>query len=159
MKHASYDPTCDICRTNAGEEEAQAVVFENDLWLVRHTPPPYPVAGWLMMHTQRHVQGPAHFTDEEAANFGPALRHISKALEAATGALRIYTVAYGESVPHMHAHLAPRYAQMPGNSIGWGVADLYRGVAAGELDPIPAEEAERVIDALRSTLAADPPPR
>ena len=159
MKHASYDETCDICCTNAGGEGSETVVFENDLWFVRHTPAPYPLAGWLMMHTQRHVQGPAHFTDNEARYFGPGLRHLSRKLEEVTGALRVYTVAFGESVQHMHAHLAPRYEQMSQSLIGWGVADLYRGVAVGEMEPVPAGEVDRIIVSLRDALAADPPPR
>jgi len=118
MRHPSYDSACDVCHANAGEAPSPGgVIFANDLWFVRHTPPPAPLAGWMMLHPQRHVQGPAHFTDEETENFGPVLRHLTRTLEKVTGALRIYVVAFGESVPHMHAHLAPRYAHFARNSV------------------------------------------
>ena len=85
------------------------------------------------MIAKRHVGGPAHFDDREARAFGPALRHFERVLERVTGALRIYTAALGESHPHFHAHMVPRYAAMPRDARGWSVFDLQRAVAAGEL--------------------------
>jgi len=77
MKHPSFDDACGICKGNASGSE----LFENDLWLVRSMPPHIGVPGWMMMTSQRHVPGPAHFNDEEAANFGLALRHFERVLE------------------------------------------------------------------------------
>ena len=67
----------------------------------------------MMLISQRHVAGPAHFDDREAASFGPTLRHLERTLEELTGALRIYTAAMGESHPHFHCHMVPRYAETP----------------------------------------------
>lgn len=159
MRHGSHDPACGICRANAGEAPiAGGVIFENDLWLVRHSPPPYGVAGWMTLHSQRHVGGPAHFDDAEAASFSPTLRHLERTLENVTGALRIYTAAMGESFPHLHAHMVPRYAQMPDDAKAWAVFDLQRRAAAGEVSVDPAE-VERIIAEYRERLAKDPPPR
>jgi diadenosine tetraphosphate (Ap4A) HIT family hydrolase len=135
------------------------VVWEDDLWFVRHIAPPYPLAGWTMFHTQRHVQGPAHFNDVEAARFGPVLRHVTKALEQATGALRIYVVAFGESTPHMHAHLIPRYEKMPKDLVAFGVADIMRGVPKGELPAADPKQAAEVVEKLRQSLKKNPPPK
>lgn len=160
MKHASYDPKCGVCKQNAGEIDIPGgVLWQNDLWLVRHGAPPYTLAGWTMFHAQRHVQGPAHFNDAEAASFGPVLRHVTKALEEVTGAPRVYFVAFGESVPHMHAHIAPRYASLPATSAAFGIADLYRSVAKGEAKGATAEEAMGVALKLKQALAKNPPPR
>jgi hypothetical protein len=42
MRRGSHDPACGICRSNAGEAPvAGGVIFENDLWPVRHSPPSY----------------------------------------------------------------------------------------------------------------------
>ena len=60
------------------------------------------------MHARRHVVGPVEFNDCEAAEFGPVLRRVSDALQAATGAKRIYTCFMSESSPHLHVHLVPR---------------------------------------------------
>ncbi|MCY4111535.1 MAG: hypothetical protein OXF96_06300 [Chloroflexi bacterium] len=160
MRHPSYDPACDVCHANAGEAPSPGgVIFANDLWFVRHTPPPAPLVGWMMLHPQRHVQGPAHFTDEETENFGPVLRHLTRTLEEVTGALRIYVVAFGESVPHMHAHLAPRYAQMPNDAVAWSLSDTFRQVAGGELPGADQGDVDRIIADYRAALEADPPPR
>ena len=43
-----------------------------------------------------------------------------------TGALRIYTVAMGESFPHFHGHMVPRYAETPGDVKTYGVFLLSR---------------------------------
>ena len=159
MKHASYDSSCGICHFNAGEVDSPGgVIFENDLWHVRHTGAPFPLAGWFLLLPQRHVQGPARFTDAEAANFGPALRHFMRTLEVVTGAPRSYVVAFGESVPHMHAHMVPRYADLPDPDVAWGLADRFRGIAAGAREGIPEAEVMSTIEAYRAALAKNPPP-
>ena len=158
MLHPSHDPACGICRTNADATSIPGgLVFENGLWLVRHLMPGRGVHGWMMVQSQRHVSGIAHFSDEEAANLGPALRHLQRVLEEVTGALRIYTAAMGESFPHFHCHMVPRYATMPRDASAWAVFDLFRASGEGEVRVDPNEVA-RITEAYRSALAADPPP-
>jgi diadenosine tetraphosphate (Ap4A) HIT family hydrolase len=157
MRHASHDASCGICQSNAGDRPiAGGIIWENDRWLVRHSPPPYGVAGWMTLQTQRHVGGPAHFDDAEAASFGPTLRHLEKVLEEITGALRIYTAAMGESFPHFHGHMVPRRASMPNDAKAWGVFDLQRQAAEGTVK-VDEAEVQRIIAAYRERLAADPP--
>jgi len=144
------EPTCGVCQSLDGPS-----LFEDDLWCVRHAEPAG-VPGWMLMMTKRHVGGPAHFDDREAAAFGPMLRYLSRVLEQVTGALRIYTAAMGESHPHFHAHLVPRYAAMPRDAKAWSVFDLQRAVAAGEI-PIDRAEIARVSEAYRRALAETRP--
>ena len=92
-------------------------------------------------------------------NFGPALRHFMRTLEVVTGAPRSYVVAFGESVPHMHAHLIPRYADLPDPDVAWGLADRFREIGDGAREGIDEAEVLRVIDAYRAALAENPPPR
>ncbi|NQW20301.1 MAG: HIT family protein [Chloroflexi bacterium] len=159
MKHDSYEASCSVCKANAGEVPSQGgVIWEDKLWFVRHVPSPYALAGWTMFNTQRHVQGPAHFNDEEAKAYGPVLRHISRTLEEVSGALRVYLVAFGESTPHMHSHLIPRYSELPSEYAAFGVADLMRGVASGAVPGVPEEEALAMANKLRDALKASPPP-
>lgn len=158
MKHPSYVAGCGICEANAGERPIPGgVVFENDLWLIRHAGPPYSVPGWMMLHSQRHVGGPAHFDDAEAADFGPALRHFERLLEQVTGALRVYTAAMGESFPHFHGHMIPKYAEMPFDAKAMAVFDLPRRAAAGEITA-DAAEVDRITVAYREALRDNPPP-
>ena len=149
-------PSCAVCTSLSGPARPTPI-FENDLWHVRHTGQPCGVVGWMLLISRRHVPGPAHFDDREARNFGLALRHFQRQLEEVTGALRIYTAAMGESSPHFHAHMVPRYVTMPKEAKAWAVFDLDRAARAGELSADPAEVA-RISDAYRQALAANPPP-
>lgn len=158
MRHDSYDATCGICKSNAGEGTATAdPVYENELWVVRRLGPGLGVPGWMMMISQRHVAGPAHFNDREAENFGISIRHLERVLEEVTGALRIYTAAMGESFPHFHCHMVPRYEKMPKDASAWEVFDLLRATGAGEVS-VDQKEAGRIAAAYRDALAAAPPP-
>jgi diadenosine tetraphosphate (Ap4A) HIT family hydrolase len=156
MKHASFDAGCGVCQSLAGAAPASAL-YEDDLWHVRHAEPAG-VPGWMLLITQRHVGGPAHFDDIEAAAFGPALRHFERVLERVTGAMRIYTAALGESHPHFHAHMVPRYQEMPRDARAWSVFDLQRAAGAGELI-IDRGEVERISEAYRRALHESPLPR
>lgn len=153
MKHPSFDETCGICRMN----DSGRALYADGLWAIFRLGSGLGVPGWLLLSTQRHVPGPAHFDDVEAATFGPALRHFAWVLEEVTGALRIYTAAMGESFPHFHAHLVPRYATMPNDAAGWAVFDLYRATQAGAV-PVDEAEVARVAEMYRAALAQRPPP-
>jgi diadenosine tetraphosphate (Ap4A) HIT family hydrolase len=156
MKHPSFEPTCGVCLSLSGPTPSPPI-YEDDLWHVRPAEPAG-VPGWMLLITKRHVGGPAHFDDREAASFGPALRHFERVLEEVTGALRIYTAAMGESHPHFHAHLVPRYREMPRDAKAWSVFDLQRAAGAGEI-AVDTAEVQRVSEAYRRALAATPPPR
>src|SRR4029079_14141052 len=131
-------------------------LYEDDLWHVRHAEPAG-VPGWMLLITKRHVAGPAHFDEREAAAFGKALRHFERVLEEVTGALRIYTAAMGESHPHFHAHMVPRYATMPRDENAWSLCDCQRALGAGAV-PVDRAEVARVSAAYRQALVAAPRP-
>jgi histidine triad (HIT) family protein len=154
--HPSFQSSCGVCQSLSGPAPAQAL-YEDDMWHVRHADAPYGVAGWMMLITRRHVAGPAHFDDDEARRFGLALRHFERKLEEVTGALRIYTAAMGESHPHFHAHMVPRYAQMPKDAKAWGVFDLQRAANAGEIPSVDPAEVLRISEAYRRLLVEGPP--
>jgi diadenosine tetraphosphate (Ap4A) HIT family hydrolase len=143
--------TCGVCQSLASPN-----LYEDDLWCVRHAEPAG-VPGWMLLISKRHVAGLAHFDDREAAAIGPALRHFERVLEQVTGALRIYTATMGESSPHFHAHMVPRYPTMPRDAKAWSVFDLQRAVGAGEV-AIDRAEVGRISDAYRHALATLPRP-
>jgi len=129
---AARDPACAVCRSLAGPN-----LYEDDLWCVRSADPAG-VPGWMMI-AQRHVAGPAHFDEREAATFGLALRHFERVLAQVTGAGRICTATMAESSPHFHAHVAP----------------LRRAVDGSEV-PIDRAEVTRISEAYRRALARAP---
>src|SRR5262245_29622111 len=109
----------------------------------------------MLLITKRHVGGPAHFDDREAAASGPALRHFERVLERVTGALRVYSAALGESHPHFHAHMVPRYATMPRDARAWSVFDLQRAAGANEV-AVDLDEVARLSAAFQAALRAEP---
>ncbi|MFO0555714.1 MAG: hypothetical protein U0271_45480 [Polyangiaceae bacterium] len=144
---------CGICRSVHGAERSpDDIVFENDLWHVRHFGAPYGVPGWLMLVTKNHFAGPWAFDEATTADLGPMLKRLTQVMLDTTGALRIYTAWMGESWPHFHAHLVPRYATMPKDAKAWGVFDLLRAATAGEITVDPAE-VKRLVAAYRAALA------
>jgi diadenosine tetraphosphate (Ap4A) HIT family hydrolase len=155
-KHPSFHPACGVCASLSGPTPARPL-FENQLWHVRHGGAPYGVPGWMMLISRRHVAGPGHFDPREAASFGPTLCHLQRVLEEVTGALRIYTAAMGESAPHFHAHMVPRYSTMPKDAKAWGVFDLQRAAGAGEIT-VDEAEVQRLSAAYERALADHPPP-
>jgi diadenosine tetraphosphate (Ap4A) HIT family hydrolase len=155
MTHPSFDAGCGVCNKLASSSPPP--VFENELWQVRAIDAPAGVPGWMMLVARRHVAGPAQFDEREVRSFGPTWCHLQKVLLEVTGALRIYTAAMGESSPHFHGHLVPRFADMPKDARGWSVFDLERAAKAGEI-VVDAEEVARLTGAFRSSLAASPPP-
>jgi diadenosine tetraphosphate (Ap4A) HIT family hydrolase len=151
----SFEADCGVCsklRTGSA-----GTLFENDLWHVRSADDPCGVPGWMMLITRRHVPGPASFDDREASSFGPTLRHLQRVLLDVTGALRIYTAAMGESSPHFHAHMVPRYAVMPKQAKAWAVFDLQRAAASQEF-AVDSLESARVASSYAQALCAAPPP-
>jgi diadenosine tetraphosphate (Ap4A) HIT family hydrolase len=139
------------------ESASRSAVFENDLWHVRPIDAPAGVPGWMMLVARRHVPGPAQFDAREIASFGPTWCHLQRVLLEVTGALRIYTAALGESSPHFHGHLVPRFADMPKDAKGWAVFDLERAAKASEI-AVDTAEVARLTQAFAAALRRDPPP-
>ena len=155
MTHASFDPSCGIC--NKLQASSPPAVFENELWHVRPIDAPAGVPGWMMLVARRHVPGPAQFDARETQSFGPTWCHLQRVLLEVTGALRVYTAAMGESSPHFHGHLVPRFEHMPRDAKGWAVFDLERAAKAGEVS-VDLGEVDRVTRAFSEALEHDPPP-
>lgn len=140
--------TCRICEANASN---QPTIWENEHWVLRHAAAPAGVAGWLTLYSRRHVRGIVDFTDEEALALGPTLRRIHGALEAASGAPRIYSAAMGESVPHFHIHAVPREADPNPSAVGWGVFLLQKEAAEGRIT-LAQDRVDSIVSAVAEAL-------
>ena len=127
---------------------------------------PIDLPGHLMLHAQRHVHGPTDFTDAESGNFTFACRHVERILLEVTGAERIYTVLIGETGPHLHAHLIPRFCDEklvamgvePKHGSAMGVFDLCRACSAEEGKHADRAEVARVEAEMTKRLAESPMP-
>ncbi|KGR74324.1 HIT family protein [Ureibacillus manganicus] len=108
--------SCFICDKHSGKiQTAGTVIYQNEYIYVGHIDsngePNY--LGHLMIDLKRHVPTLGDMNFEEASTFGVTMAKISKALKESENAEHIYAVVSGNSVPHVHMHIIPRYPNTP----------------------------------------------
>lgn len=107
-------PGCFTCEVNAGKRQTPGgSIYEDDHWLADHGVPRL-VRGYVVLKPKRHVHELADLLPDEAATLGVAARKLLAAMRSALLTERIYICSFAESVQHLHFHLLPRYADMPG---------------------------------------------
>jgi diadenosine tetraphosphate (Ap4A) HIT family hydrolase len=84
---------------------------------------PSPLAGWLVVTSDRHARGLYDLADEEAAALGGVAARVMRAQREALGAEHVYAFALGDVLRHFHLHLVPRYADTPARLRGRGCFD------------------------------------
>ena len=110
--------TCELCHQESSEQEPPGGwVVRTDLWSAG-VGPGFEVPGWLFLQLRRHAEGPMGMDDAEAAELGPLVSRLTAGIQAATGAERVYMVAFGELFPHFHVLLAPRMPFAPADELG-----------------------------------------
>jgi len=106
----TYPPDCGVCQENSGKKEIpHGIIWENNNWLLRHTPPPYGIAGWFTLQAKRHVPHAGYFNDIETTEIGPLMKKFCTIIQTVTKCEKVYLAALGESHPHFHLHFVPRY--------------------------------------------------
>lgn len=61
----------------------------------------------------RHVAEPTELTSDEAARFWQEVLIVGRAIEDVMQPIKLNYNLLGNSVPHLHAHIVPRYADDP----------------------------------------------
>jgi diadenosine tetraphosphate (Ap4A) HIT family hydrolase len=61
----------------------------------------------------RHVAEPTELTDDEAVAFWRELLHVGRGLERVLEPVKLNYDLLGNSLPHLHVHVVPRYADDP----------------------------------------------
>jgi diadenosine tetraphosphate (Ap4A) HIT family hydrolase len=61
----------------------------------------------------RHVAEPTELSPSEAALFWEELLHVGRAIESALDPVKLNYNLLGNSLPHLHAHVIPRFAEDP----------------------------------------------
>lgn len=149
------DQSCDICRwTREPSGFGDLEISRTSRWVLRHHLNPAPLAGWVLLCSARHVQGPADLDDLECSELGPMLRAASRAVREVTGCDRVYAIAFGQGAPHLHVHLIPRFDAEAGTR-AWLVADWYREVERGTRAAAGVEAVAAVVASLRRELRAE----
>jgi diadenosine tetraphosphate (Ap4A) HIT family hydrolase len=68
-----------------------------------------PIQGYVCLVSQIHAIELHDLADATATAFMRDARRVSKALAAATGAVKLNYEIHGNSLPHLHMHFFPRY--------------------------------------------------
>jgi diadenosine tetraphosphate (Ap4A) HIT family hydrolase len=147
---AGYTPEvatgCFACDVNLGRIAAPGgTVYEDDLWIADHGVSLL-VPGYLVLKPKRHVHELADLVPREAATLGTVLTTLHRAMREALAPERIYVCSFAETQHHLHFHMLPRYAYIP------GLADaLMSRLFAGEWRCSVAE-AEETAELIRQAL-------
>jgi diadenosine tetraphosphate (Ap4A) HIT family hydrolase len=61
----------------------------------------------------RHVVEPTELSDSDAATYGREVLRVGRAIEMAFSPIKLNYDVLGNTVPHLHTHIVPRYADDP----------------------------------------------
>jgi diadenosine tetraphosphate (Ap4A) HIT family hydrolase len=93
----------------------------------------------------KHVAEPTELSPDEAAAYWRELLRVGAALEERFGAVKMNYETLGNSMPHLHTHVMPRYADDP--KPGWPFP-----YAEDQPAPHPETEFRQDVEALRASL-------
>jgi diadenosine tetraphosphate (Ap4A) HIT family hydrolase len=94
----------------------------------------------------RHVVEPTELTAEEAERFWAELLHVGRAIERVFEPVKMNYNILGNSVPHLHVHVIPRYAIDPKPEWPFPFPDV-------DPPPFPEEELRRDVERLREAAS------
>ena len=101
---------CPMCRGAAADEELERIEVWKDAHWRLTVSLASEVAGFAYLEPRRHIAFVTDLDGDEAQTFGAALAASTRALKEETGADIVYIYIFGDSVPHLHVHLAPHRA-------------------------------------------------
>ena len=94
----------------------------------------------------RHVAEPMELAEDEAAAYWRDLLRVGRAIDTYFRPMKINLEIHGNTIPHLHTHVLPRYRDdpAPGGPIAWQ--------ALRTSDPIPDTTLQRQATDLRALL-------
>lgn len=105
---------CPICAGGRSEETPQGARFFAGAAVDAHLRRADIQRGLsIVLWHGRHVAEPTELDEQEAATFWRELLEVGRAIEAAFGPIKLNYNLLGSEVPHLHAHVVPRYADDP----------------------------------------------
>src|SRR6266511_2262674 len=107
---------------------------------------PSPIAGWLVLTSERHARAWYDLAPAELAALGPLAARVMAAQRAALGADHVYAFAIGDVLRHFHLHLVPRHADTPERLRG------RRCFEGRPEDALPEPEVARAAQAVAAAL-------
>lgn len=107
---------------------------------------PSPLAGWLVLTSERHARAWYDLPAAELAALGPLAARVMQAQREVLGAAHVYAFAIGDVLRHFHLHLVPRYPDTPERLHGRRCFEAQPG------DLLPAEALGRAALAVADRL-------
>lgn len=105
---------CTICADERVDDPGWGLRFYAGEWIDAHLKRASIQRGYSIVTWRgRHVAEPTELTDEEAAVWWKELVAVGRALERHFEPVKLNYELLGNSVPHLHAHVLPRYADDP----------------------------------------------
>lgn len=119
------------------------------------------VAGFAYLEPKRHIRHITELDGPEAATFGQAMAHSSRALKEATGAEVVYVYIFGDGVPHLHVHLAPHRAGdalndqvIRGEIVEEKLPNGMTRFLSATYPPLPPEQLADIADHVRRSMSS-----
>ena len=94
-----------------------------------------------------HIAEPTELAEADASLYWREVLSVGRALERYLQPVKMNYDTLGNSLPHLHTHVLPRYADDPKPGWPFPFPELHP-------PPFPAEQLERDVDALRAVLSA-----
>ncbi|HEX9039319.1 MAG TPA: HIT domain-containing protein [Ktedonobacterales bacterium] len=160
---ADHETTPSVCALRQGraadDHLMRGEVWQDDHWRLTmayasETP------GFSYLEPRRHITDIAALDGDEAATFGPTLARVTAALKAETGCERVCIYAFGDSIPHLHLHLAPHTAgdalndqMIRGELVATKLPSGATLLASKDFPPLPEPDLRALAARLRLRLA------
>jgi diadenosine tetraphosphate (Ap4A) HIT family hydrolase len=144
--------TCELLALrDAGEAPPRDNVVRTLYWDVVHAFGTA-IEGWLVLILRRHAAAISELDEAEAAELGPLLVRVSKALEETTGCERTYFALFAEDPAHrhVHVHVVPRHGEQPDEVRG---ARVFSRLGLSDEESVAPERMDELALALRQRLA------
>lgn len=144
--------SCFSCaQAEAADPPPRDRVLATEHWLAAHAFDSS-LPGWLVLYPRRHLLSLADLTAAEAAELGPVLADLSRALEQVTGCVKTYLMQFSEAAgfAHLHLHLVPRMPDQPEDERG---PRVFSRLGQDPQSRVPVAEMDRLATALRSAVA------
>ena len=141
-----------LWRRDAGDAPDWDCIVRTPAWDVVHCDSTS-LLGWIVLVARRHVTALSDLTDDEAADLGPLVRDVSRALHELLECERTYVVQFAEHPQHrhVHVHVVPRVAALPADQQGPGI---FQFLGVDEADRISEEAMNEFADGLRALLTS-----
>jgi len=149
-----------MCRGAAADDELERIeVWEDAHWRLTVSLAAE-VPGFAYLEPKRHIAFVTDLDRDEAQTFGAVLAASTRVLKEETGADILYAYIFGDSVPHLHVHLAPHRAgdalndqMIRGEIVEEKLPSGMTRIVSRDFPTIPRERLSEVAARVRDRLA------